>query len=219
MKTNVSVILPVLNGAAYIADALQSVLAQVVPELQVIVVDDGSTDGTAAVAQNFQKVTYIYQPNQGPAAARNRGLEEATGDFVAFIDADDLWAVNRLPRQLAYLQAMPTQQLVQWQLQYLHCVDEQWQPYAAPFFAMSLTTALFRREVFQQVGLLDTSLPYCEDVDWFFRAQHLGIAMPQQAVVAVYYRRHTNNLTNHTEQVRRYTLQVVMKHKQRQGAP
>jgi len=219
MNDHVSVIVPVWNGAAYLAEALQSVLQQGVPDLQVIVVDDGSTDGTAEVVQQFQpRVTYIYQVNQGPAAARNQGLQMATGAFIAFIDADDLWTANRLKRQLIDLQAEPTKRIVQGQIQYLHLVENQWQPHAAPFFAMSLTTALFRREVFAQVGLLDTSLPYCEDVDWFFRAQRQGITMNQQAIVTVYYRRHTNNLTNRLDLVRKYTLHVLMKHKQRQTA-
>ncbi len=219
MNATVSVIVPVYNGATYLAEALQSVLQQGVPYVQIIVVDDGSTDGTAAVAQGFQpKVTYIYQANQGPSSARNRGLQMATGDFIAFNDADDLWTAGRLTRQLAYLQAKPSAQIIQEQLQYLHFVDNHWQPHAAPFFAMHLSTALYRREVFQQVGQLDTSLPYCEDVDWFFRAQSQGITMQQQEAVAVYYRRHKDNLTNQLDQVRKYTLRVLLKHKQRQMA-
>lgn len=219
MNDHVSVIIPVWNGAPYLADALHSVLQQEGPDLQVIVVDDGSTDGTAAVVQQFQpRVTYLYQANQGPAAARNQGLQLATGAFIAFSDADDLWAAGRLPRQLCVLQAAPTTLIIQEQLQYLQLVDKQWQPHGTPFYAMSLTTALFRRAVFAQVGLLDPLLPYCEDVDWFFRAQSQGVTMAQQAAVALYYRRHTNNLTNRLDQVRKYTLHVLMKHKQRQMA-
>lgn len=220
MNNHVSVIVPVWNGATYLADALHSVLQQEGPDLQVIVVDDGSTDGTAAVVQQFQpRVTYLYQANQGAAAARNQGLQVATGAFIAFIDADDLWTTGRLLRQLCVLQAAPTTQLVQGQLQYLHLVGDQWQPHGVPFYVMSLTTALFRRAVFAQVGLLDPSLPYCEDVDWFFRAKSQGITIAQQAAVAVYYRRHPNNLTNQWDQVRKYTLHVLMKHKQRQMTP
>jgi glycosyltransferase involved in cell wall biosynthesis len=217
MNCQVSVIVPVWNGAAYLADALQSVLQQGVSDLQVIVVDDGSTDDTKAVAQQFQpRVTYRYQANQGPAAARNHGLQVATGAFIGFIDADDQWSTGRLQRQVSLLQATPTLPMVQGQIQYLHLVDQCWQPHGAPFYAMSLTTALFRRELFAQVGALDPSLPYCEDIDWFFRAQSQGVTMVQQAGVAVYYRRHPNNLTNQLDQVRKYTLHVLMKHKQRQ---
>lgn len=212
----VSVVVPVWNGATYLAEALQSVLQQEGANLQVIVVDDGSTDETAAVVQTFcPRVTYIYQSNQGPAAARNRGLQEATGDFIAFIDADDRWTTDRLKRQLTYLQATPTLDIVQEQIQYLHFGENGWQPHAEPFFALHLATALFRRAVFSQVGLLDASLPYCEDVDWFFRAQSQGIAIAQQPAVAVYYRRHKHNLTNRLDLVKKYTLHVLMKHKQR----
>jgi len=78
--SQVSVIIPVYNGERYLAEAVHSILAQTVPTLEIIVVDDGSTDGTARVAQRFgDAVCYVYQPNRGPAAARNRGLERARG--------------------------------------------------------------------------------------------------------------------------------------------
>src|SRR5690606_28366702 len=111
--SQVSVIIPVYNGERYLAEAVHSILAQTVPTLEIIVVDDGSTDGTARVAQRFgDAVCYVYQPNRGPAAARNRGLERARGEIVAFLDADDLWREGKLACQCARLEADPTLDIV-----------------------------------------------------------------------------------------------------------
>ena len=93
----ISCIVPVFNGERYLAEALDSILAQTWRPLEVIVVDDGSTDGTAHIAAGYgAEVSYIHQANAGPAAARNRGLDAARGEFIAFLDADDLWHKDKL---------------------------------------------------------------------------------------------------------------------------
>ncbi len=98
----ISVVIPCYNGAKYLRETLDSVLVQTHPVLEVIVVDDGSTDDSAAIAESFgPPVRVIRQPNQGESVARNRGIDEARGDWVAFLDADDLWEPEKLARQLA----------------------------------------------------------------------------------------------------------------------
>jgi len=100
----VSVVIPVFNGERYLRDAVQSVLDQRYAPLEIIIVDDGSTDGTATVAQSLpEAVSYLHHTNQGPAAARNRGIEQARGGLIAFADADDLWPPAKLELQLPYL--------------------------------------------------------------------------------------------------------------------
>lgn len=100
----VSVIVPTFNGEAYIGDCLSSILDQDYPAIEVIVVDDGSTDGTERLVHGFgHRVRYFRQPNSGSAVARNRGLDEARGDLVAFCDSDDLWTPGRLAQQVAFL--------------------------------------------------------------------------------------------------------------------
>ena len=102
----VSVILPVHNGERYLADALQSVLEQTRPPDQIVVVDDGSIDRSAQIIKGFGaafEVIYLFQEKKGPAAARNSGLERATGDLVAFLDCDDLWAPGHLEQALTVL--------------------------------------------------------------------------------------------------------------------
>ncbi|HKV36457.1 MAG TPA: glycosyltransferase family A protein, partial [Pyrinomonadaceae bacterium] len=102
MEHLVSVIIPVFNGERFLREAVQSVLDQGDSSVEIIVVDDGSTDGTETVARSLP-VRYLHQTNQGPAAARNRGIEHAQGSLLAFADADDLWPVNKLELQLPCL--------------------------------------------------------------------------------------------------------------------
>ena len=104
----VSCIIPVYNGADFLAEAVTSVLAQRHPALEVVVVDDGSTDDTPRVAASFgERVRYVRQDNAGPAVARNTGLAKTRGELVAFLDADDRWHETKLARQAAVLEAQP----------------------------------------------------------------------------------------------------------------
>ena len=88
----ISVIIPVFNGEDFIQEAIQCVLDQKYPDMEILVIDDGSTDRTRARIDVYSdRVSYIHQPNGGPAAARNTGLKMAQGEIIAFLDADDLW--------------------------------------------------------------------------------------------------------------------------------
>ena len=101
-KPLVSVIIPVYNREKYLAEAIESVLAQTYRPIEVIVVDDGSTDGSADIAKRFgSPVRYYFQPNSGAGAARNRGIAVARGSFLAFLDSDDLWVEDKLTHQMA----------------------------------------------------------------------------------------------------------------------
>src|SRR5947209_13220762 len=102
MGHSVSVIIPTYNHGRFIADAIESVLAQTYPVSEIIVVDDGSTDETQEVVEKFgEKVRYIEQANAGVSAARNTGIENSDGDLVAFLDADDTWLPEKIEKQVA----------------------------------------------------------------------------------------------------------------------
>lgn len=104
----VSAAIPVYNNEAYIEDAVKSVLAQTLLPTEIIVVDDGSTDGTAAALKSYRdRIKYVYQTNRGEPAARNRGIQEASSEYIAFLDGDDLWHPNKLELQMEYLRKHP----------------------------------------------------------------------------------------------------------------
>ena len=106
--SKVSVIIPTYNREKLISRAIESVLAQVYPVYEIIVVDDGSTDATKSVLAPFNgKIKYIYQKNAGIAEARNRGIKESSGEYIAFLDSDDYWAPEKLAEQVKVLDANP----------------------------------------------------------------------------------------------------------------
>jgi len=102
----VSVIIPAYNAEAFLARAIRSVEAQTFRDFEILVIDDGSTDGTADVARGFSSVRYVLGSHGGEAAARNRGLEEARSELVAFVDADDEWLPEKLARQVAFMESV-----------------------------------------------------------------------------------------------------------------
>ncbi|MFS8117396.1 MAG: glycosyltransferase family 2 protein, partial [Microcoleus sp.] len=105
----VSVIIPAYNGDRYIVQAVESVFAQTYTNWEIIVVDDGSTDETHQVLQPYlDKIRYIYQENRGVAAARNRGIQEAKGEFIAFLDQDDFFLPDKLAAQIALFRQQPS---------------------------------------------------------------------------------------------------------------
>lgn len=194
MDPLVSVVIPVFNGERFLREAVESVLAQNHSPLEIIVVDDGSTDGTANVARSLSEtVRYFYQTNQGPAAARNRGIEHAQGSLIAFADADDLWPAGKLELQLPYLIKNPAIDIVLGRVQQVMVSG----PTQAqePAFSVNLGSAVIRKSVFERLGLFDETMRYSEDVDWFMRARESGAAIVTIDAVTLFYRQHEENMT------------------------
>jgi glycosyltransferase involved in cell wall biosynthesis len=187
----VSVVIPVFNGERFLREAVQSVLDQQYAPLEIIIVDDGSTDGTATVARSLPAtVRYLHQPNQGPAAARNRGIEQAQGGLIAFADADDLWPPAKLELQLPYLISDPGVEIVMGRVQLLSETG-----LTESAFSVNLGCAVIRKSVFDRVGLFDETMRYSEDVDWFMRARESGAAIMTIDAVTLFYRQHEQNMT------------------------
>lgn len=207
-----SVIIPVFNGAAFLGDAIESVLVQDHDCLQVIVVDDGSTDDTATVAATFgERVLYQRQENAGAASARNRGLSMATGRFIAFLDADDLFMPEKFAQQLTRLDAHPECEIVIGLQQYesLERSDGEVVRIERPGnnpdgLSLQLGCALFRREVFDKVGHFNAALRYCDDWDWFLRAREMGVGILIHRDLVLRQRLHANNLTRQLDEAAKY---------------
>jgi glycosyltransferase involved in cell wall biosynthesis len=214
----VSTIIPVHNGAAFLVEALNSVLRQPYQPLEIIVVDDGSVDGTAAIAAQFRRdVRYVYQVNRGPAAARNAGIHLAAGDYFAFLDVDDLWTRNRLSPLVDVLLAHPGVDIVQGLIQDSQVAGTArstpgFRPHSEPYFSVNLGSALYRRRVFEKVGLFDEALRYNEDTDWFIRAWENDVSKKRLSEVVLLYRRHDGNMTNRDDSMRSGFVRVLKKH-------
>lgn len=216
-ETSISVIIPVYNGEKFIVRALSSVLRQGFPSLEIIVVNDGSTDGTEQLVQRLgYDIKYIYQENQGPAAARNRGLEIATGEFISFLDADDVWPDNRLAALLAPMTENPSCEIALGQLQYVADIsrtDGQAERVvlSEPHLAYNLSAALFRRRAFERVGGFDETLRHADDWDWYVRAQECGIEPVILPHVTLLAYRHRDNLSNQQTVGHRYVSLMIKK--------
>jgi len=196
----ISVIIPVYNGARFLADAVSNVLAQDYPSLEIIVVDDGSTDDIAgAVSRLPVDVRFFRQENAGPAAARNRGLRDASGQFIAFLDVDDLWPAGNLAMLSRVLAAEPGLMVVHGHAQMLMLdpVTGQFRPEGNPAesFPYYIGAGLYRREVFESVGPFDASMRFAEDTDWYTRLKESGLPAERLPQVTLEVRRHGANMT------------------------
>lgn len=201
MAPLISCIVPVFNGERYLAGALESILDQTYQPLEIIVVDDGSLDGTATVVGKYaEPVRYIRQDNKGPASARNRGILEAHGQFVASLDQDDLWHSEKLERQMACFADRPDLDLCVTHAQVffgserggknVHFRNHRLSR-ALPGYLMG--TLLAQRSVFEKVGMLNPRLRYGDAADWFLRAADLGLKMELLSEVLMYHRIHQRN--------------------------
>jgi glycosyltransferase involved in cell wall biosynthesis len=217
----VSVIIPAYNAAAYIGAALDSVLCQTHPRLEVIVVNDGSTDGTDVVLQRYSgRIVCLSQENQGQPAARNRGLAVARGQFVAFLDADDRWHPEKIERQLQFFAAHKACTVVHTAR---HVIDQEDRicPFAAVLppvqgwcqeqllqrNAITMSSALVRREV---LGFE----PFCaairgtEDWDlWLRLAANAPVGFLAEPLT--YYRVHDANMSKASGVMLASTLKML----------
>lgn len=209
----VSVIIPVYNGEKYLAAAIENVHKQDYHPLEIIVVDDGSTDGTAEVAAQFKdSIRYIYQSNSGPAAARNRGIKIAKGDVIAFLDSDDLWSDDKLKLQVSYLADNPAVEIVQGLIQQIELSKSKDEAVSPNYQFINLGSAVYRKAVFEKIGLFDETLRYGEDVDFFLRAWENNILKVVLERVTLFYRKHNDNMTQGKKLVELGFVRVYKKH-------
>lgn len=215
----ISVIVPSYNCARYIAAALESALQQDYPNKEILVVDDGSTDNSLEVLRGFgDRIQVITQANAGAAAARNTGLRAAKGEYLAFLDADDLWLPGKLTAQANYLDAHPEIGLVYsaWQEWHARADGEFDPPPAVPASdasteivaqesgwmynrllldcAIHTTTAMIRGKVAGEVGLFDVKLRRGQDYDYWLRVSRVTPIHKLKAVLSL-YRIHRESIT------------------------
>ena len=226
-RPTVSVIIPVFNGERFLAEAIDSVLVQTLPPKEIIVVDDGSTDRTSAVVSALSATASVpihasYQENQGPAAARNLGVARASGDMIAFLDADDIWLPDKTAHQLAALAAHPEAGAA-WGDSCEFAGDSLAAALATsklsgPSPQFLLQSMLFRQPALEQIGPFDPELRIGEDVDWLLRAMEQGVRFVLHRHPVVYYRRHDANLTGDRDAARRQFYSLLKRSLDRRRA-
>lgn len=230
----VSVIIPVYNGENYITQALDSVISQTYSNYEIIVVNDGSSDSSNQILELYSsKINYINQDNQGSAAARNKGIESANGDLIAFLDADDFFILpDKLLQQVKYFEQDAELGSIHtgWQLvnqkgenisnirpwEYAPNLDLEtwlkWKP-------VLTSTMMVRRSWLMRVGGFDIALRQCHDVDLVLRLALEGCKFEWLHQIAVAYRLHEGNTTANSIQQGKYAIAVLDKFFARDDLP
>lgn len=178
----VTVVIPAYNRRFRIGRSIESVLGQTKAPQAILVVDDGSTDGTADwVRKTYPRVTVMEQKHTGVSAARNKGIENAATDWIAFLDSDDCWMPDKLEKQMRALSLNPGYRICHTEERWIYRGREK--PVAVPYrkkggwifrsclavCAISPSTVVVHRKVLEEVGSFDESLPACEDYDLWLR--------------------------------------------------
>lgn len=219
--TSVSVVIPTFDRAAVLPRALDSVLAQTRPVDEILVVDDGSRDDTAGLAGRYPSVRWLHGPNRGVSAARNRGIRESGGEWLAFLDSDDAWEPEKLELQLEAVAGAEDPALV-------HC-DETWirngrrvNPrqrhqkrggwifhHCLPLCAISPSAAMVHRRVLHEIGGFDEDLPACEDYDLWLRLTARFPVLFLERRLVIKYGGHADQLSRRIPALDRYRIAAL----------
>ncbi len=216
MKPLVSVIIPVFNGEIFLEDAIKSVLNQNYDNLECIVVDDGSIDGSAAIAKKHERIIYLHQEHKNVATARNLGIQKASGEYLAFLDADDVWDINKLETQINYMEENPDidysitkhslflaeglKDFPQW-IRAHHSEEET--------IAYIPSSLVVRRYAFEIVGDFDEGYQISDDSDWFLRARDAGIKLGIVDKNLLHKRVHSQCLTSQTNVIKKELMKSI----------
>jgi glycosyltransferase involved in cell wall biosynthesis len=217
----ISVIIATYQRANYLKFALESIFNQSYRDYEVIVVDDGSTDDTKAVVSSFDRCCYYYQENRGVSVAKNRGVDLSSGEYISFLDSDDMWDSEKLQKQLDVFTNSPEVELVfthgkqfiskeisETDKGKLYCPEESM---PAPISS----TLLALKSVFQQVGGFDENLSVGIDVDWYLRAKALNCKIEMIPETLFYRRIHKTNSGFLNKNKKQQHVQVVKAHLER----
>jgi glycosyltransferase involved in cell wall biosynthesis len=212
----VTVIICVYNGEDFLAEAIQCVIEQDYPATELIVVDDGSTDSSAEIANSYPQATLISHPeNLGLPSARNTGIQAAAGEYIAFLDSDDLWPANKVSTQLEFLQKNPEYKFGFTQEKFFF-EDMQERPNwtQKPAFqdvhvAYCAGSMLFHRSVFETVGRFNPEFRNGDTTEWVFRAKDKGFRGGVVEEVLLFRRIHEQNLSTKVHEEQKSLLKAV----------
>lgn len=224
MISSLSVIIPSYNRARWLPRSLLSVRKQTLPVNEIIVVDDGSTDATETlIKSDYPDIVYLQQDNKGVSTARNHGIEKATGEWLAFLDSDDEWLPDKLEIQKDALAAVSEVKICHTEEIWIrdgkqvnpmkkHAKTGGWIfQNCLPLCAMSPSSILIHRSVFETVGNFDESLPACEDYDLWLRITHrYPVAFVEQPLT-IKYGGHDDQLSRRYWGMDRFRIQALRK--------
>lgn len=213
----VSIIMPVYNGEKYVNQALENLFKDVYRPIEIITVDDGSSDNTAHIIEKYGNVQYIYQDHEGVAAARNKGITVSRGEIIAFLDCDDIWQPNRLTSTVSFFRMNPEigyvlgkeMMFVESGCDVPSWVKPEWLKEAHD--ASNTGVLVARKATFDRVGLFNKDMESGEDTEWLLRAREDGIPMARLPEVVLHRRIHGNNLSGKMFRSRRENLMRIAK--------
>lgn len=216
----VSCVIAVYNGERYLAEAIDSALAQSHSSIEVIIADDGSTDGTPGIAQGYDdRVRYFRQENAGPSAARNLGIDHARGGSIGFLDADDRWTREKIELQLARIRATEGVGAIfghaqNFWVDELKHEAEKFKDHriARPLPAYVAGSMLVTCEALDRIGRFDAKLRHSEIEDWVLRARGAGVGVDLMEEVLLERRLHPQNMSrNQAADSREEYLRLIKK--------
>lgn len=213
-KKLVSVVIPAFNGEAYLAQAIRSVLDQDYPRVELIVVDDGSSDRSAEIAGSFAHVRLLRQPNRGNAAARNAGIESARGDRIALLDQDDIWLPSKLARQSELLDELEETGVCLCRQRFQFEEGVECPPWLHPklrqdHMGYAPSCWMVSKDLFGKIGPFDSSFKFGSEVDWLFRATEQGVKTVKVPQTLVLRRVHPGNQSNQLARMKEEMLRLV----------
>ncbi len=209
----ISVIMPCFNAERYLREAVDCVLKQTYPNIELIIVDDGSTDGSVEILQSYEgRIKVLRQANQGPYPARNYGASHATGEFIAFLDADDWWSPDCLEKLHAALETNSDCAVAYCGWQNVGLTGGRGEPYVPPDYELEdkavrflraaapwpIHAALVRRKAFDEVGGFDVHMPTCMDYDLWLKIA-VGRRIKLVPAVMAFYRHHNSGQITSTQ--------------------
>ena len=216
----ISVMMPTYNNAKYIKQAIESIYAQNYDNIEIIVVDDGSTDNTKGIVQQYKDIKYFYIEHKGISVARNTALEKSKGEYIAFLDSDDYWLPNKLNTQMQYFKDHPDCEIVF--TKYENFFEDEklktnkramHEKMMEKFLKQYLPSSVIKKELFEKYGNFDENFSGVEDTEFLYRLLKKGVSINHIIPEVFYVRRiHGKNVTlNYNQDTVKYITAILRK--------